>query len=58
MDIGDWATSSTKNNTILHVMQDGSFVNSGPAVYISSTGPNPIMVQVTSSSFVVNKVFV
>ncbi|CAL9102684.1 unnamed protein product [Musa acuminata var. zebrina] len=24
---------------------DGSFVNSGPAVYISSTGPNPIMVQ-------------
>ncbi|XP_042393874.1 large proline-rich protein bag6-like isoform X1 [Zingiber officinale] len=22
---------------------DGSFVNSGPAVYISSTGPNPIM---------------
>lgn len=32
-------------------MQDGSFVNSGPAVYISSTGPNPIMVQVTDFLF-------
>lgn len=31
---------------LLMLMQDESFVNAGPAVYISPSGPNPIMVQV------------
>lgn len=31
---------------ILLILQSQAIVNSGPAVYINSTGPNPIMVQV------------
>jgi hypothetical protein len=30
----------------LSILQSEGFVNAGPAVYINSTGPNPIMVQV------------
>jgi hypothetical protein len=30
----------------LPILQPEAFVNAGPAVYINSTGPNPIMVQV------------
>lgn len=33
-------------NAFLMLMQDESSVNAGPAVYISPSGPNPIMVQV------------
>lgn len=36
-------------NILLVLMQDESFVNAGHAVYISPSGPNPIMVQVCNS---------